>query len=299
MIDRFLPKVRSWVDTTFLEELRIFDWQASLEDSARHVLVGGGKALRPACLIWAYSELSNHPIGVRPPRHVLQWALALEMIHTYSLVHDDLPAMDDDSFRRGRPTLHVLKTEAEAVLTGDALLTGAFELIARSDLNEGRAKSSAVRELAIAAGGRGMIAGQIRDMQAEKLRLESVEQLQNIHNEKTGALFGAAFALGALAVEGSVATNLSHLREWGVQLGLLFQIVDDVLDVSSTRQDLGKSVGKDIASEKLTYVSAYGIAGARGAGQKLADKLIADSGVWTHSRESVRSLVEFVLQRKS
>jgi len=294
----FLAKVRGWIDTQFLDELRFFSWHCLLNDSAKHVLLGGGKAVRPACLIWAHAQLNDESYLSKPNSSVLQFSLALEMIHTYSLVHDDLPAMDDDSFRRGRPTLHVLQSESHAILAGDALLTGAFELMTRASA-EPRCKVPAIAELAKASGASGMIAGQVDDMTLEGNHLLwSLERLIKVHQQKTGALFGAAFSMAALLAGcGESDAKLIHMRKWGVELGVLFQIIDDILDVTSTREILGKSAGKDEHVGKMTYVSLLGLDKAKKLSQEKSSQLISDAALWMNRPEESRVLIDFFSQR--
>ena len=303
MISRLLASARGWVDESFEQALSELQWHPQVSEMSRHVLLGGGKALRPALVYWAWAQLTGNFDG-KPPRFVRDWALALEMIHTYSLVHDDLPAMDNDSFRRGRPTLHVIHSDAAAILAGDALLTGAFEVLSlHVDSPTQSAKAS--REIARAAGGAGMVSGQIRDMfelaQPGAETAVELARLEKTHREKTGALFGAALALGSIAadVSNSFPERHERVRAWGTDLGLLFQVVDDILDVTASKADLGKTSGKDEASGKRTYVSLLGLerAHARAESQKRA--LIENLSSWSSNVDSARELLDYFTQRKA
>jgi farnesyl diphosphate synthase len=254
-----LRGARSWTDESLRRWLRDSSgWTPSLKERVLHVMEGGGKALRPALVGWAENLLAGREPAAHPSERARYWGLALEMIHTYSLVHDDLPAMDDDASRRGRPTLHVLHGDAEAILVGDALLTAAFEVMAAYPPS-----LEAITELARASGGAGMIQGQRRDLGGEPgVEAEApLVFLKETHRLKTGALFGAAFVLGALSASETPlsATARGRWRDWGVELGLLFQIVDDILDATASTQALGKTAGKDAQQGKRTYVESLGL----------------------------------------
>lgn len=227
---------------------------ATLASAMRYAVLGGGKRIRPALAMASAITVG----GER--RSALPAAAALEMIHTYSLIHDDLPCMDDDDLRRGQPTVHVRYGEAIAVLAGDALHTLAFETIAGSEAPP-EVRLGCVARLAAAAGPAGMVGGQVLDMEAET-RTPDARGLEAIHRGKTGALIAASLALGALAGGGSVR-QADALGAFGRELGLVFQIVDDLLDEEQTSARLGKSAGKDRAAGKATYPAIHGIEGAR------------------------------------
>jgi len=229
-----------------------------LAAAMRHAMFPGGKRLRPLlALLGCAATGGTRDRALRP-------AAALELLHTYSLVHDDLPCMDDDDLRRGRPTVHRAFDEATAVLAGDALLTLAFEVAAEGG-------SEAVRVLARAAGARGMVAGQQADMAAERGRASlSLETVRWIHDHKTGALLRAAVEVGALAGGGDLAA-LPVLREFGGLVGRAFQIADDCLDVESTPARLGKNTGQDAAAGKLSYPAVAGLEAGRAEARRLAE----------------------------
>ena len=243
-----------------------FVWEAM-----RYSLLAGGKRLRPL-LALASAEAVAHRHGVDSEAAVhlaLPAACALELIHTYSLVHDDLPAMDNDVLRRGRPTAHVVYGEGMAILAGDALLTEAFALLARepehSDVSEVAArKITAIGIIAAAAGACGMVGGQAIDLRAAQANAPSMEaeRLRDMHARKTGALIRASVMAGA-AMAGADARVMTAVSEYGEQIGLAFQIVDDILDVEGASADLGKTAGKDAAAGKPTYVALYGLEGSR------------------------------------
>lgn len=238
-----------------------------LGEACTHALLLGGKRLRPA-LACATCEA----LGGDPDAGVLA-GCAVELIHAYSLVHDDLPAMDDDVLRRGQPTLHVRFDEATAILAGDALLTLAFEVLAAdSTLAQLPAERRLLMicRLAGAAGGRGMVGGQALDMAATGRAVDS-EALARIHRGKTGALITAAVQLGAGAADIGEGAILAALTDYGAALGLAFQIVDDILDATADTATLGKTAGADQHADKSTYVSLFGVDGAR---QRAADACV-------------------------
>jgi len=226
-VQKILHKSRQWTDERFARLLKDLVWEAEISHYALRSFQGG-KAVRPA-LLYLVNGATDSTEFSHPSEAVLDLAVALEMIHAYSLVHDDLPAMDDDDFRRGQPTTHRLVGEGLAVLVGDALLTGAFEVLSRAKLPDA-VKISCIKDLAEASGGAGMVGGQWMDLrQASSLSQESREKL---HQKKTGALFGAAVSMG-LRARAQFPTSESQIKvakNWGIQLGYLFQLVDDLLD---------------------------------------------------------------------
>ncbi|MDD2675846.1 MAG: polyprenyl synthetase family protein [Methylacidiphilaceae bacterium] len=231
----------------------------ALHEAIRHSLFAGGKRLRPILCLAACEAVGGDYAPALP------LACAVECIHTYSLIHDDLPAMDNDDWRRGKPTLHKIYGEAIAILAGDALLAEAFEIACR--YGGGRyGPGVVVGELARASGSRALVGGQVADLEAEGREI-SVRELRAIHLRKTGALITAALRLGAMAGEAS-RESLRAVTEFGRLLGLAFQVVDDILDVTQTRETLGKSAGKDLAAVKATYPRLLGLEGARLAARR-------------------------------
>lgn len=218
-------------------------WPPELVEAVRYIM-DGGKGARPALLLWSALSSAESTGENASSRGIelacAEAALALEMVHVYSLVHDDLPAMDNDDYRRGKLTLHKKYNEAFAILSGDALLTAAFEVLSHASCSD-QARVLLVRELARAAGGAGMICGQIWDLEAEKSQTLDLDIWTKIHDAKTGALFGAALSMGAIVGSESLSENdIRDFREWGIRLGRLFQIVDDRLDKGPFYKQLGE-----------------------------------------------------------
>ena len=249
-VDRFLDSVMPGVATP----------PTTLHESMRYSLFAGGKRVRPILAI-AAAEAVGSRAGVMPV------ASSLELIHTYSLIHDDLPAMDNDDFRRGKPTNHKVYGEAMAILAGDALLTMAFELCSQPDLMKGCDAARQVRliqELAVGSGNVGMVGGQVLDIQAENKDID-LATLQSIHKHKTGMLIRAAVRMGAITA-GAHDRQLDDLTIYAENIGLAFQIADDVLNVTGTREELGKNPNTDAQRGKKTYPTFYGVEGARTTG---------------------------------
>ena len=237
-----------------------------LREAIEYTLNSPGKRVRAAVVLWCCRVVSS---GVNKDAQTA--AAAVEMVHTYSLIHDDLPAMDDDDYRRGKPSCHKAFDEATAILTGDALLTMAFELLA-TKISEPAKVIEMVKTLAIAAGPAGMVAGQVDDLQAEN-GTGSGDDLHNIHINKTAKMFYASALLGAIA-GGASAQQKDLLGRFGLKMGLGFQIADDILDVSSTSQQLGKTVGKDEKQGKLTYPGVFGLEQSKQKAQQTAQEAV-------------------------
>jgi len=252
-LEKFFSEVRESVDAKLDGLVPSSDTPpARLYEAIRWSLFGEGKRFRPALVIAV-----GRVFGV-PDKKLLRTAAGVEMIHTYSLIHDDLPAMDDDDLRRGRATAHKKFDEATAILAGDALQAMAFEAIAGDRTLSESVRLKLIGELAIAAGQ--MVAGQQLDLEAEG-RSVSVETIERIHKGKTGALIAFSVRAGGI-ITGIDGAELDVLSAFGDKLGLLFQITDDILDVTSTSEALGKTVGKDLASNKATYPDALGLSAA-------------------------------------
>lgn len=227
----------------------------SIYQAMRYSMLAGGKRFRPALVILTSRMLGADDQAAMPA------ACAIEMVHTYSLIHDDLPAMDNDDLRRGRPTMHKVFGEAMAILAGDALLTEAFAVLSAGQEGAGPEQQlRLVRELATAAGAHGMASGQVADLDAEH-NAESTVEVETIHRLKTSRMIEAAVAMGAI-VGGASKTEQNKLRTYGRHVGLAFQIADDILDARGTTEEIGKTAGKDAAQGKRTYVSVYGAAEA-------------------------------------
>lgn len=263
-----------------------------LVEAMRYAALDGGKGFRPfLCL--ATSQL----FGV-PQSQAVRVAAALECVHCYSLAHDDLPAMDDDDFRRGRPSLHKAYDEAAAILAGDALLTLAFEILADPATHaEASVRLALVANLARAAGMDGMVGGQTLDILSPELSLD-VTDLTRLQALKTGALIGFAVEAGALLGAGDMPQT-SALKDYAQDLGLAFQIADDVLDVTGASETLGKTAGKDMAEGKATFVSLLGLDGARQEAGKRAASAIAHLAPFGLEAEPLRQAARFVILRKN
>ncbi len=262
----------------------------SVHAAMRWSVFAGGKRFRPLLLL-----ATGNTFGAAQEQ-LLTSACALELIHTYSLIHDDLPSMDDDELRRGQPTCHVRFGEATAILAGDALQTLAFQTIAEESRLSFEARMRLVSELSRAAGTpSGMVAGQAHDLEAET-REVSRDELEHIHRLKTGALIIAAARCGAI-IAGASEAELRSITTYASQLGLLFQITDDLLDVTATAEALGKTPGKDARSQKATYPSVYGIESTR----KLASRVHVDAcAILDHfdrPTEHLRAIADFILDR--
>lgn len=267
------------------------DWPPRLAAAMRYATLGGGKRLRPVLTLLAAEACGG------TWEQALPAACAVEMIHCYSLVHDDLPAMDDDDLRRGRPTCHKAFDEATAILAGDGLLTLAFEVIARG-IAPGDRAARCVRILAAAAGPEGMVGGQMADLEAEDRPLSdgSAEALRAIHRRKTGALLAASLGLGAAAV-GADESQLAALERYGRAVGLAFQIVDDLLDVQGDEAATGKRVGKDAGAGKWTYPAFLGIEESRRRARTLAEEAVAALETFGERGSLLRGLAWQLLER--
>ena len=262
---------------------------AGLENAMRWSLFGGGKRLRPALTIAA-----GRAFGA-DDRRLLGTAAAIEMIHTYSLIHDDLPSMDDDDLRRGRATCHVKFNEATAILAGDALQALAFQTIAEDETLEPGERIKLISGLGQAASR--MVVGQHLDLEAEGKEL-TLAEIENIHRNKTGALI--AFSAEAGAVIGKASDEgVAAVRDIGKKIGLLFQIVDDVLDITQTTDLLGKTAGKDAASQKATYPAAIGLDAARDLSVEIEAELMKDLGGISGDTEMLAGIISFIAHRNN
>ena len=266
----------------------------SLHQSMRYSVFAGGKRLRPILMIAACEAVGGSA------QDVLHAACALEMIHTYSLVHDDLPAMDDDDFRRGRPTNHKVYGEATAILAGDALLTEAFRLLADAKANSGVSAEKALRVIEILAryaGSQGMVGGQVVDMESEGKEID-FPTLEYIHTHKTGALILASVQVGAL-LGGGDEEQFAALTRFGGAAGLAFQIADDILDIVGDQQHLGKNVGSDQARGKATYPAQLGLDEARQRANELCGIAISALAPLGQSAEILQQLARYIVNRDS
>jgi geranylgeranyl diphosphate synthase type II len=263
-----------------------------LLESIEYSLTAGGKRLRPALILECFAACSEGKETAAGRNSALAAAAAMELIHTFSLVHDDLPAMDDDDLRRGQPTNHKVFGEAVAILAGDAMVTMAFEVLAEDA--DPAALPGLVRELASASGPHGMIGGQALDIDGENQRV-TLPQLQRIHRMKTGALLTASCRLGAIAARRE--EYLSAMTDFGRHLGLAFQIVDDVLDVTSTPEQMGKATNKDADKGKNTYPSLLGLEESRREAEKQLDAALKSIQPLGRAGDGLAALAKFVVER--
>jgi geranylgeranyl diphosphate synthase, type II len=265
---------------------------ATIHSAMRYSLFAGGKRIRPLLAIAAGQAVSDAPVGIE------SCACALEMIHTYSLIHDDLPALDNDDFRRGRPTCHKVYGDAMAILAGDALLTLAFEVLAKMEYADASKRIELVRELATASGTvGGMIGGQVNDIEGEG-KHPTAHLLESIHRAKTGALLRASVRMGAIYA-GAAADQIAALTSFGEHIGLAFQIVDDILDVEQSSEALGKTAGKDAAQHKITFPAVYGIERSREMAEE--ERLAAHLALQPFDDRAprLRELADLVVRRQA
>jgi geranylgeranyl diphosphate synthase, type II len=263
-----------------------------VHQAVRYSLFAGGKRLRPILALAAAEAVGGRTADVLP------LACALELIHTYSLIHDDLPSMDNDDLRRGKPTSHKVFGEALALLAGDALLTEAFGLMTRPDLAKKLSPSRrlrAIHEVAEAAGSLGMVGGQVVDILSAGKKIER-PTLEYIHTHKTGAMIAAAAGVGAIAGGGS-PRQCRALRAYGEKLGLAFQIVDDLLDIHGEARKLGKTVGKDQAQGKATYPALLGVEESGRRAAALMDEALAQLAIFKRRSQPLREIAHFVIKR--
>ena len=265
---------------------------AGLCEAMRYAVLDGGKRLRPLLVLAASEAVQGQPEAA------LRAACAIELIHAYSLVHDDMPCMDNDVLRRGKPTVHVQFGEAAALLAGDALQTQAFELLTPPDtaLVPAAMQADLCRILARASGGQGMAGGQAIDLASVGLQL-SQDELQHMHALKTGALLQASVMLGVATGQGS-ADAVAQLQQYAAAIGLAFQVVDDILDVTADSQTLGKTAGKDAANDKPTYVSLMGLEASRQYAQQLqqqAQAALQASGL--ANTDKLHAIADWVIDR--
>jgi geranylgeranyl diphosphate synthase type II len=288
-LDRYLDERRAVVEAALALSLEEMEGApARLLEAMRYSLLAGGKRLRPILALAACEAVGGQADDA------LDAACAVEMIHTYSLIHDDLPAMDDDDFRRGRPTCHKAFGEATAILAGDALLTEAFRVLTRGHRQEQRG-AEVVFELARAAGAAGMVGGQVIDLEATG-RKPTLDELELLHRKKTGELLLASVRAGA-RFGGADPGTLERLTVYGRTLGLAFQIIDDVLDVTADLATLGKDPGSDREAGKTTFVDLLGVDGARARARKVMDEGLAALAPLGEAGRPLAALGRFTVER--
>jgi geranylgeranyl diphosphate synthase type II len=297
---QYLEEKRALVDRTLDAHLPPADTHPPLiHEAMRYAVLGGGKRLRPILAIAAAEACGADVTPLLVP------LCTLELIHTYSLVHDDLPPLDDDDLRRGRKTTHVVYGEAMGILAGDALLTEAFAWLARPIGGVDPARQvRAITEVATAIDSRGMIGGQVADLVAERAQEKSgdhealLRELQFIHRNKTGRLFTASAVLGGL-LGGASEDQLAALRRYADALGLAFQIVDDLLDIEESSATLGKTAGKDVAQGKLTWPALLGADAARAEVDRLLGDALENAGMIAGPVNSLGAIARYICERRS
>ena len=294
-IHQYLDQQRERVDRYLEQSLpgKLRDPE-KLYESMRYSLLGGGKRIRPILTIAAAQALGYDKEAMLP------FAAALEFVHTYSLIHDDLPAMDDDDYRRGRLTNHKVFGEGMAILAGDGLLTMAFELcslVENGNSFSAEQQLAIVRELAMGSGHQGMVGGQVMDIQAENQDIE-LSHLQRIHAYKTGRLIRSAVRIGGIIGE-ATPTQLEALSGYAEDIGLAFQIADDVLNMVGTREELGKDAGTDEKRGKKTYPSFFGVEGARELGEQCVERAISRLAGFASTADPLRRIATYIMSRRN
>lgn len=281
-LDQFLPLTTNTADTT------------QLRAAMRYSLFNGGKRVRPTLAYASALAIEANALETHKPL-LNRVACALESLHSYSLVHDDLPAMDDDDLRRGKPTCHIAYDEATAILAGDALQTFAFELLCDADNVNPSTQLALIKQLADASGAKGMVLGQAIDLAAVDQQL-TLAQLENMHRHKTGALIRASVSMGATALNANSA-QLAALDTYAAAIGLAFQVQDDILDVTADTETLGKQQGADIARNKPTYVALLGLDAARAKAQELHQQALDALSSFDNNANYLRALSEYIIAR--
>jgi len=294
-LDTFLADCQQRVETALQRFLPDTDTLPThLHEAMRYSVLDGGKRIRPV-LVYA----AGHALGANQQRLDVA-ACAVECIHAYSLIHDDLPAMDDDDLRRGKPSCHKAFGEAEAVLAGDALQTQAFYLLAHADMGDIRAERrlEMVERLALASGSRGMVGGQAIDLAAVGKTLD-IAQLEDMHIHKTGMLIRAAVLLGALCADQVNETTQHALDHYGKAIGLAFQVQDDILDITGNTEQLGKQSGADQARDKPTYPALLGLTGARERAQDLHQTALEALAGLDERADPLRWISRYIVERSA
>lgn len=293
-IKTYLKEKRELVEA-FLKEYFSPNFPPSiLKESITYSLFAGGKRIRPVLCLAAYEACDGDSEDILP------FASSIELIHTYSLIHDDLPAMDNDDLRRGKPTNHKVFGEGMAILAGDGLLTEAFLIMTNSISNKNIKNTAlirAIKEIAFASGIHGMVGGQAQDLLSENSEPDK-ETLFFIHKHKTTALIAASIRAGAMLANCDKA-SLNALTRYGENIGLAFQIVDDILDIEGDTQELGKTTGSDIRKKKMTYPSLYGIEESRKKAEEMISEAIFSLRDFSQKAEPLRAIARYLLERKN
>ncbi len=292
-IKTYLESRKAWVEEALSQRIDVSEEPRPLFEAMSYSLLAGGKRIRPILMMAAYE------IFAEDARKILPFACALEMIHTYSLIHDDLPAMDDDDLRRGKPTCHKVFGDAMAILAGDALLTEAFALITNGEETSAwpaQLRLAAAHELAVAAGMRGMVGGQAMDILSEH-KAVSIDTVHFIHTRKTGALIRAAVRMGSI-LGNAPAHALEKVSRYGEAIGMAFQIVDDILDVEGDTAVLGKAAGADGKLEKATYPHVVGLEASKTKAKELIEEAKSALAPFGDRAVPLHGIADLILERK-
>jgi len=293
-LKKYLTDNREAVDSFFHSYFKEPRKPSILQQAMLYSLFAGGKRIRPVLALASYEACGGNPAEIVP------YAATLELIHTYSLIHDDLPAMDNDDLRRGKPTNHKVYGEAIAILAGDALLTEAFSILSDSSLSKTVKKADllqALREIALASGLSGMVAGQVQDILSENFDPDR-ETLEFIHMHKTATLIRASVMMGPI-LYGSSNDILEALSEYGNKIGLAFQVIDDILDIEGDAKELGKPIGSDERANKMTYPSLYGIEESREIARRLIASAVSSLSSFSSNADPLREIANYLLNRRS
>jgi geranylgeranyl diphosphate synthase type II len=291
-IKGYISDKKNLVDSFLRDYFRESFKPSILHEAMTYSLFAGGKRIRPILAIASYEACGGKAEDILPQ------ASALELIHTYSLIHDDLPAMDNDDLRRGKPTNHKVFGEAIAILAGDALLTEAFVMITSNKSKKVKQGNllKAIRELAISAGSYGMVAGQVQDLLSENAKPDK-RTLEFIHTHKTASLLSVSVKIGGILADAD-CNKLRALTKYGRNIGLAFQIIDDILDIEGDTKILGKLTGSDIKKDKMTYPLLYGIERAREEADKLVKNAVDSLYIFNNSADILKGLAIYILERK-
>jgi geranylgeranyl diphosphate synthase type II len=288
-LKQYIRERAQWVEGALARSVEDSDIPEKLREAMRYSLAAGGKRLRPVLCFAGAETVGGSSDSVMPA------AVALEMIHTFSLIHDDLPSMDDDSLRRGKPTNHKVFGEATAILAGDALLAEAFYVLADARGIKPELLVRAIREIAHATGGRGMTGGQVIDIESTGQKIGEAK-LARLHLYKTGALIRASVTTGAM-LSGAGDEELKALRSYGEAIGLAFQIADDLLDIEGDQELLGKDIGSDADNEKSTYPAIMGVEASRRQAEALVAQAVSSLAMFGTRAEPLRMIARYTIER--
>ena len=293
-IEKYLKEKRALIDSYLESYFNIPTEPSVLHEAMRYSLFAGGKRIRPILALSAYKACG------REPENIIPYASALELIHTYSLIHDDLPSMDNDDLRRGKATSHKVFGEAMAILAGDALLTEAFSMLTNNPPSPNEIKPSSllrmIREIALSAGVHGMVGGQALDISSENSEPDR-DTLAFIHLHKTAALIAASVKIGGILADSDENISKS-LTNYGERIGLAFQITDDILNVEGNTEELGKAAGSDAKMKKMTYPAFYGIEKSRQEAENLVAEAIDTLALFSSDADPLREIARYLVQRR-